>query len=172
MQIIEDGAVPPRELANYVRGVRAALSHHGLAGAIFGHAGDGHVHVNPLVNVLAADWRDRLQALLDEVVDLTATLGGTLSGEHGDGRLRVSLLPKVWSPDALRAFALIKLAFDPEGILNPGVKVGSLDSDPLGSVKYDPLLPPLPLEARRVLDHVTRKRDYATSRLSLLATAE
>src|SRR6185312_594991 len=84
MQFIEDGAVPPERLPEYVRGVRRALDAAGIRGVIFGHAGDAHVHVNPLVDVRRPDWRERVEQLLEEVVSLTAALGGTLSGEHGD----------------------------------------------------------------------------------------
>jgi FAD/FMN-containing dehydrogenase len=171
MQIIEDGAVPLGRLADYVRGVRSALDRQRFTAAIFGHAGDGHVHVNPLVDVSSPDWRERLRALLDEVVALTSKLEGTLSGEHGDGRLRTSLLRSVWPAEALAAFAMVKSAFDPNGILNPGVKVGAVGWDPLESVKYDPSLPQLPEEARRALDYIARNRAYATPRLSLIGGA-
>ena len=95
MQFIEDGCVPPEHLPAYVRGVRRALDGQGIRGVIFGHAGDANVHVNPLVDVRRPDWRARVRALLDEVAGLTASLGGTLAGEHGDGRLRAPLLPRV-----------------------------------------------------------------------------
>ena len=92
MQFIEDGAVPPSRLADYVRGVRAALDRQEIRGVIFGHAGDAHVHVNPLVDVAQPGWRAKVEALLAEVAALTARLGGTMAGEHGDGRLRTPLL--------------------------------------------------------------------------------
>jgi FAD/FMN-containing dehydrogenase len=172
MQFIEDGAVPPSRLADYVRGVRSALARHGVRGAIFGHAGDAHVHVNPLIDVRRADWRDQVAGLLADVTDLTARLGGTLTGEHGDGRLRAALLPAVWggpeSP-ALTLFAAVKSAFDPDGLLNPGVKVPVSTQPALDTIKYDPQLPSLPPAARRALDHVADARAYATPRLELLA---
>ena len=172
MQFVEDGAVPPEHLAEYVRGVRAALAERGLAGVIFGHAGDAHVHVNPLIDVRLPDWRARAESLLDEVSALTAWLGGTLAGEHGDGRLRTPLLDRVWRPDATSLFALVKRAFDPAGILNPGVKVALPDQRALEDVKYDPALAPLPPEARGALDVVERERAYARFRLDLLREAE
>jgi FAD/FMN-containing dehydrogenase len=92
MQFIEDGCVPPERLADYVRGVREALARHETRGVIFGHAGDAHVHVNPLIDVSREGWRDRVRGILADVVALTARLGGTLAGEHGDGRLRTALL--------------------------------------------------------------------------------
>src|SRR6266550_3532523 len=86
MQFIEDGAVPLPKLPDYVKGVREALAEREVSGVIFGHAGDAHIHVNPLVDVTQPDWRERVTHLLDDVVALTARLGGTLTGEHGDGR--------------------------------------------------------------------------------------
>ena len=168
MQFIEDGAVPPDKLAEYVRGVRAALDSFGMRGVIFGHAGDAHVHVNPLVDVSSPDWREKAGALLDVIVDLTARLGGTLSGEHGDGRLRTPLLGRVWSADALELFRLVKQAFDPLGILNPGVKVSLPGQKPIDDVKYDPALAPLPAPVRNALDRMSSAREYSKLRLSLL----
>ena len=86
-----------------MRGVRAILAAHGTRGVIFGHAGDAHVHVNPLVDVGEPDWRERVERMLDEVTALTARLGGTLTGEHGDGRLRAPLLARVWAARGARA---------------------------------------------------------------------
>ena len=168
MQFIEDGAVPADKLADYVRGVRAALDSRGIRGVIFGHAGDAHMHVNPLIDVTAPDWRDKLESLLLEVVDLTARLGGTLAGEHGDGRLRTPLLPRVWDAKLIDLFALVKRAFDPLGILNPGVKVALPGQKPVADVKYDPALAPLPDRARAALDRVAAERQYATLRLDLI----
>jgi hypothetical protein len=151
---------------------------------IFGHAGDAHVHVNPLIDVSRPDWREHVDRILDAVVSLVASLGGTLTGEHGDGRLRTPFLPRVWPPRAIEDFTSIKRAFDPKGILNPGVKVsgvgaresgvpglGSRDSG-LGDVKYDPSLPPLPERARAALDVVERDRAYSRFRLDLLDEAK
>jgi FAD/FMN-containing dehydrogenase len=169
MQFIEDGAVPPERLPEYIRGVRHALDAAGIRGVIFGHAGDAHVHVNPLVDVRRADWRARVERLLDDVVTLTASLGGTLSGEHGDGRLRTPLLSRVWPASLLELFAQVKNAFDPDGILNPGVKVPVAGQGALGEIKYDPSLTPLPPPARAALDAVERERAYATSRIDMVS---
>lgn len=168
MQFIEDGAVPSDRLAEYVRGVRSALEKRGIRGVIFGHAGDAHMHVNPLIDVSKPGWRSDVETLLDEVVSLTARLGGTLAGEHGDGRLRTPLLSRVWSDRARVLFTRVKSAFDPAGILNPGVKVPLDGQEPLGEIKYDPDLAPLPAEAREALDRMTDERAYSTFRLSLI----
>jgi FAD/FMN-containing dehydrogenase len=168
MQFIEDGCVPPARLADYVRGVRQALDAQKIRGVIFGHAGDAHVHVNPLIDTKDPSWRDRVAALLADVVALTARLGGTLTGEHGDGRLRAPLLGAVWRTATLQQFAAVKAAFDPDGRLNPGVKVPLPGETPLGDIKYDPALDAPPPAAARALARVERERAYATSRLTLL----
>jgi FAD/FMN-containing dehydrogenase len=171
MQLIEDGCVPPERFSEYVRGVRAALDRQGIRGVIFGHAGDANVHVDPLIDVRVPDWRARAIALMDEVTALTARLGGTMSGEHGDGRLRAPLLQRLWPTEALEHFAAVKHAFDPDAILNPGAKVALPGARPFDAVKYDPSLPPLPEPARAALTFVERERAYARSRLALLDEA-
>ena len=171
MQLIEDGCVPPARLPEYVRGVRAAFERHRFRGVIFGHAGDANVHVNPLIDVREPDWRARAEALLDEISTLTGRLGGTLTGEHGDGRLRAPLLSRVWTAEALERFAAVKRAFDPDAILNPGAKVALAGARPLDAVKYDPTLPALPEPARAALARVEGERAYARSRLALLDEA-
>ena len=168
MQFIEDAAVPPESLARYVRGVRAILDRAGVAGVIFGHAGDAHVHVNPLLNVGEPGWRESLERIMVEVTELVAHLGGSASGEHGDGRLRTPLLDKVWSSRARETFAAVKRAFDPSAIFNPGVKVPLAGQRAVDLVKYDPALDALPRRARAALDAVDRERGYAQFRLDLL----
>jgi FAD/FMN-containing dehydrogenase len=168
MQFIEDGCVPPPRLAEYVRGVRAALQRQEMRGVIFGHAGDAHVHVNPLVDVRDPSWRMKVDALLAEVTALAARLGGTLAGEHGDGRLRAPLLDRVWPAESLARFAAVKDAFDPRGLLNPGAKIAAAGARAVDHIKYDPALPPLPEPARRVLARVERERAYARPRIDLL----
>lgn len=168
MQFIEDGAVPLPKLPDYVKGVKNFLAQREVSGVIFGHAGDAHIHVNPLVDVRQADWRERITRLLEDVVGLTRLLGGTLTGEHGDGRIRTPLLSRVWHKDAIKAFGQVKAAFDPQNIFNPGVKVPIAGQKPLGDIKYDPSLPPLPEKARAALDDIVKSRAYDRFRLSLI----
>jgi len=172
MQFVEDGAVPPERLPEYVRGVREALARQEIRGVIFGHAGDAHVHVNPLVDVRRDDWRESVGRLLADVVALTARLGGTLAGEHGDGRLRTPQLEHVWPAETRALFARVKGTFDPGGVLNPGVVVPLPGQRSLDDVKYDPDLPPPPAAARAVLQRVERERAYASFRLAMLDEAE
>ncbi len=172
MQFIEDGCVPPDRFAEYVLGVRRALDDARIRGVIFGHAGDGHAHVNPLVDVREADWRPRVEHLLRDVTALVARLGGTLAGEHGDGRLRAALFGSVWSAEARDAFAATKQAFDPLGIFNPGVIVAAEGALPLTDIKYDATLPGLPKAARAALDRVVSEKDWGKFRLDLIPRLE
>jgi hypothetical protein len=98
-----------------VRGVREALASREVRGVIFGHAGDANVHVNPLIDLRRSDWREHITGILDEVTALVASLGGTLTGEHGDGRIRTPLMDRVWTPDAMACFAEVKQALDRSG---------------------------------------------------------
>jgi FAD/FMN-containing dehydrogenase len=168
MQFIEDAAVPPRSVAAYVRGVRRILAENDTAVVIFGHAGDAHIHVNPLVDVSDARWRERVDRILEHVTALVEELGGTLSGEHGDGRLRAPLLARTWSTEVLDLFGLVKRAFDPAGVFNPGAKLALRGQRAIEDVKYDPALPALPAAARHALDVVERDRAYSRLRLDLL----
>jgi FAD/FMN-containing dehydrogenase len=168
MQFIEDAAIPPSAVAAYVRGVRRILEANDTAVVIFGHAGDAHIHVNPLVDVLDARWRERVERILRDVTALVVELGGTLSGEHGDGRLRAPLLARTWSDGAMDLFGHVKRAFDPGGVFNPGAKIALDGQRAIEDVKYDPALASLPASARRALDTVERERAYSRLRLDLL----
>jgi len=168
MQFIEDGCVPPARFPDYVRGVRQALERSGTLGVIFGHAGDCHAHVNPLIDTMALNWRDVVAQLLDEVCELTARLGGTLAGEHGDGRLRAPLLDRVWGLEARAAFANIKAAADPAGVFNPGCKVPTQGALPFDTLRHDPAAPALPAAVQSALQEIERTRRWDRFRLELL----
>ncbi len=130
-QFIEDSVVPPERLGTYLEEVAEILREAAFDAVVFGHAGDGNVHVNPLVDVHSGTWRHRVRRTLDQVTTLVASLNGTLAGEHGDGRLRAPLLPRIWSDPAVRAFRTVKETLDPRGILNPGVVLPEEGQDPL-----------------------------------------
>jgi len=121
-RFIEDAAVLPERMAEFVRELRALLRRRGLQAAIFGHAGDCNLHCNPLMN--PKDPRDLalMEEIAAEFVDLVIGLGGSLSGEHGDGRLRTPFLRQAYGP-LTDLFREVKGLFDPQGILNPGIIV-------------------------------------------------
>ena len=130
-QIIEDSVVPPDALGAYLSGLEEILRAADTDAVIFGHAGDANIHVNPLLDVRRSSWRDAARAILMDTVDLVADLGGTLSGEHGDGRLRAPFVERIWGPKLTACFEKTKATLDPAGILNPGVIIPRPDQDPL-----------------------------------------
>ncbi|HEV2735987.1 MAG TPA: FAD-binding oxidoreductase, partial [Longimicrobiaceae bacterium] len=138
MQFIEDGVVPVERLPDYVRALRATLERHALPAVIFGHAGDGNLHVNPLVDVAAAGWQRQVEGIVYEIADAVAALGGTMAGEHGDGRLRAPVLETVWGTEMVGLFRRVKEAFDPAGILNPGVILPLPGQRPLDAIGVYP----------------------------------
>ncbi len=125
----EDAAVPPAQLGGYLRDFFALLARHGLDTLAYGHFGDGCVHAR--INFPLERSPARLRAFTTEAAELVASHGGSMSGEHGDGRARGELLSTMYSPRAIGAMAAVKHAFDPQNLLNPGVIVEPrpLDAD-------------------------------------------
>ncbi|YAL83998.1 FAD-binding and (Fe-S)-binding domain-containing protein [Dermacoccaceae bacterium W4C1] len=119
----EDAAVPPDQLGPYLRDFDALLEEHDLTGLPYGHFGDGCLHIRIDFPLDAPGGVDAFASFLSDSADLVASYGGSLSGEHGDGRARSGLLDRMYSPDALGLFAQIKQHFDPQRLLNPGVLV-------------------------------------------------
>lgn len=138
IQFIEDAAVPRELLPTYVRAVGEILDHHGIDAVVFGHAGDGHLHINPLIDLRQEGWKAVVRAVLDEVTSVVSDLGGTLSGEHGDGRIRAGGLARIWREPHCRAFGVVKERLDPLGILNPGVILATPGADPLEGLADGP----------------------------------
>lgn len=131
IQFIEDSVVPPGRLGEYLTRLGLILAEENTEAAIFGHAGDGNLHVNPLLDVRDEAWPERVRRILHATAMLVADLGGTLSGEHGDGRVRAPLLSLVWPEPFPAAFEEVKRFLDPATILNPGVVVPLAGQDPL-----------------------------------------
>ncbi|MGW0820321.1 FAD-binding and (Fe-S)-binding domain-containing protein [Streptomyces sp. NPDC002845] len=127
----EDAAVAPEDLAAYLRDFRKLLATHGLTGVLYGHFGAGCVHVRIDFDLATDTGRAATRRFLAEAAALVVEHGGTLSGEHGDGRARGELLEVMYSHRMIQAFADFKETFDPEGLLNPGVIVAParLDAD-------------------------------------------
>ena len=119
----EDAAVPPEKLGPYLRDFDALLASYGLHGLPYGHFGDGCVHVRIDFPLTSAGGGARYRAFVEDAARLVAGYGGSMSGEHGDGRARSALLPAMYSPAAIALFGQVKAAFDPDNLLNPGVLV-------------------------------------------------
>jgi FAD/FMN-containing dehydrogenase len=122
LRCIEDACLPLDQLVTYVMELDDLLQRHDCKGAVFGHVGNGHLHVNPGIRADLPDLDRRIQVLMDEFYDLVIALGGTISGEHGDGILRVPYAQKQWR-SIWPLFEFVKRSFDPKGIFNPDRKV-------------------------------------------------
>ena len=137
LQVIEDGCVPSARLVEYLDAIDRATARQRIDAVLFGHAGDGHVHVNLLPNLLEADWLVRVRTIFEEVTAAVIRLGGTTSGEHGTGRLRAGTLAPLYGERVMMVFHAVKRAFDPEGLWNPGVILGE-GADPFQRLKVGP----------------------------------
>lgn len=136
----EDSAVPPEKLGAYLRDFDALLTERGRVGLPYGHFGEACVHVRIDFPFSKPGGVGVFREFLLDAARLVAGYGGSMSGEHGDGRARSELLPLMYSPQALTAFGAMKRAFDPEGLLNPGVLV---DPAPITSDLRAPAARPL-----------------------------
>jgi FAD/FMN-containing dehydrogenase len=170
LQIVEDGCVPVGMLGRYLAGVRRAAEEAGVPIVAFGHAGDGHLHVNALVDTTVPAFERRMEQLLESVTALVVGLGGTPSGEHGDGRLRAGALERVYGPEVTALFAAVKRTFDPPGVLNPGVIVPD-GTPPLAGLKVGPAAAPIPDDIARRLRHREGVGAWALPPLTLLDPA-
>jgi FAD/FMN-containing dehydrogenase len=171
LQIVEDGCVPVAALGEYVRGVRAAARDAGVEIVAFGHAGDGHLHVNAIVDPADADVRARLARLYEDVTALLVRLGGTTTGEHGDGRLRAPALERIYGPEVVTLFRQVKHAFDPAGIMNPGVILEARGFRPLDHLKIGADAEPVPDDVAASLRRTERAGAWGTPPLERLGAA-
>lgn len=119
VKVNEDVTVPRSKIPNLVAGVHALAKRFHLPVLCFGHAGDGNIHVNFMIE-RSEEMRRRVEKAVEELFSLTLTLGGTLSGEHGVGIGKLPFVKMELSPEVLGAMKRIKEALDPKGILNPG----------------------------------------------------
>jgi FAD/FMN-containing dehydrogenase len=166
LQVIEDACVPVERMGEYIRAVRQAALSRELAIVMFGHAGDGHIHVNLLPELGRAGWEASVASLLSEVTETVIRLGGTPSGEHGDGRLRTEALARLYGPEILDLFRLVKHSFDPLGIFNPGIILPS-GEPPLSRLKVGATAVPLPVDLQSSLREIERTGGYERCRLEL-----
>lgn len=117
----EDSAVPPEHLGDYLRELQSLMDSHDLSGLAYGHFGDGCIHLR--IDFPLATTPETMRDFMEQAARLAASYGGSLSGEHGDGRARSELLHTMYSAEALEAMAQFKGLFDPDDVMNPGVVV-------------------------------------------------
>jgi glycolate oxidase len=117
----EDTVVPRYNLVPLLVGVKGIAARYGITTVCYGHAGDGNLHVNILkMDMSDEDWNEKLDLAIREIFELTVSLGGTISGEHGIGYTQKRYLALAFSPAEIVLMKRIKETFDPKGILNPG----------------------------------------------------
>ncbi len=116
----EDAAVPPEKLGVYLRQITALMTEFGYRSPLYGHFGQGCVHSRINFDLESEPGIRKFRQFLDRAADLVIALGGSLSGEHGDGQARGALLPKMFGPELMQAFREFKALWDPENRMNPG----------------------------------------------------
>lgn len=117
---IEDNAVPVERLGEFVTELRRILEKEGTRGAFYAHASVGVLHVRPLLNLRSEADKASMERIATAAADLAKSLGGVMSGEHGDGRARGPFLERHFGPGLMQAFREVKALFDPRGLFNPG----------------------------------------------------
>lgn len=125
LPFIEDGTVPPERFREYLEGVYAIFERNHLQSAVWGHAGDANLHIQPFLDLSQVGDRQKVFKLTEEYTDLVLQLGGVTAGEHNDGRLRGAYLSRQYGPEMYALFQKVKQIFDPYNTLNPGVKVNA-----------------------------------------------
>ncbi|MEO8130965.1 MAG: FAD-linked oxidase C-terminal domain-containing protein [Bryobacteraceae bacterium] len=130
ISFVEDTAVPPEKLRDYIERFLAIIQRHGTTAGIYAHASVGCLHVRPVINLKTAAGILQFEAIAQDVAELVLEFGGALSGEHGDGLVRSPFMRMMFGDTLYEAFREIKNTFDPLGILNPGKIV---DAPPISS---------------------------------------
>ncbi len=137
LPMIEDGIVPRDRLQEFIAGVYALFEKYKLEVALWGHAGDANLHMQPFMDLSKVGDRQKVFKVMDEYYELVLKLGGSTTGEHNDGRIRGSYLPKVFGPEMYQLFQDVKKIFDPHNMLNPGVKIDVDREDVVKHLRHD-----------------------------------
>ena len=139
LAFVEDTAVAPERLNDYVAAFKEILDRHGLNAGWYGHCSVGCLHIRPFVDLTEPGGIETMGAVAEEIVDLVAAFDGVNSSEHGDGRVRSAFNRRIFGDELYDAFREVKALFDPQNRLNPGVMV---EAAPLTEDLRDPALPP------------------------------
>src|SRR6185369_6818879 len=141
----EDSAVPPGRLGEYIGALQKLYAKYELDGAFYGHFGQGCVHTSTSFDLRHADGLRTYRRFIEEAADLCLSLGGSLSGEHGDGQQRAELVEKQFGPEGVEAMRAFKRIWDPDGKMNPGKVVDTyrLDENLRLGTDYNPARPPV-----------------------------
>ena len=125
----EDSAVAPKDVGNYLRDLQKLFDKYGYHASLYGHFGQGCIHCSIDFDLYTAEGIDHWKKFLNEAAHLVTSYGGSLSGEHGDGQARGSLLPIMFGDEIVQAFREFKSAWDPQGKMNPGKVIDAYPVD-------------------------------------------
>jgi FAD/FMN-containing dehydrogenase/Fe-S oxidoreductase len=150
ISFIEDTAVPPDRLAEFAADFQELLEGEGAFASFYAHAGPGCLHIRPLVNTKTVEGVEQMAAIADGATDLVVEYGGSVSGEHGDGRARTRWNRKLYGERVWNIFLELKTAFDPDWLLNPGQVCGYVDADTAAGEGDGPGAAGVPDRARAV----------------------
>ena len=123
LPILDDAVVPVERLSDLLTGIYELCKRYQLQTGVWGHAGDGNLRMQPFLDISQVGDRQRMFKAMEDYYKLVMSLGGSTSGEHNDGRLRGPYLPELYGAKLYALLQKVKLAFDPYGTLNPGVKI-------------------------------------------------
>jgi anaerobic glycerol-3-phosphate dehydrogenase C subunit len=137
LPFVEDAAIHPDYFPQFLIDISKLLQKYTFKFVVFGHAGDGNLHIRPLLNLKNQKIAEVIESFMDEFVDLVIHYNGSLSAEHGDGRLRTPYLEKRF-PDLMPLFREIKNLFDPPGIMNPDIIVAKQEVPWNVNLRYNP----------------------------------
>ncbi|MDQ2773389.1 MAG: FAD-binding oxidoreductase, partial [Acidobacteriota bacterium] len=139
----EDSAVPPDKVGSYLRDLDALFARYGWRPSIFGHFGQGCLHIRVPFELTTQPGLDAFSSFMDDATSLVVKYGGSFSGEHGDGQSRAQFLPKLFGDELVQAFREFKAIWDPDGKMNPGKAVDaySITQNLRLGTTYDPPQP-------------------------------
>ena len=139
--VIEDTAVDVQELPEYIKEFNTLLEKHGMYSVHYAHAGSGELHLRPIINLKTKEGVKQFRLIAEEIAKLVKKYKGSLSGEHGDGRLRGEFIPKMIGEENYQLLRKIKQAWDPENIFNPGKIVDTAPMDTSLRFESDKVVP-------------------------------
>lgn len=135
VNLIEDCAVSPIDLPNYVKDIQELLISEGVHASYYAHAGAGELHIEPFINLKTETGKKQFRSILEKTTDIVLKYNGSLSGEHGDGRLRGEFIGKVLGEKVYDLLVQVKDIFDPRGIFNANKIVNTPPMDTF--LRYD-----------------------------------
>jgi FAD/FMN-containing dehydrogenase/Fe-S oxidoreductase len=164
----DDAGIPPARLGADLRAITSLMAEYGYRSPLYGHYGQGCVHLRINFDFRTEEGVCRFREFIDRAADLVLSLGGSLSGEHGDGQARAALLPKMFGAELMQAFREFKAIWDPTNRMNPGKLVDAVRVyDPVENLRLAPAVPdeaPIELETHFVFAADGGSLERATER--------